>query len=89
MLAICGAPGAARTRNLQLRRLTLYPIELQAHEIFHDKATTGGCWGREAIPKASVKSESRARLLFVRSLARMQIGYCFEFWVPARKEWLL
>ena len=26
------APGAARTRNLQLRRLTLYPIELQAHD---------------------------------------------------------
>src|SRR5205085_11392598 len=24
------APGAARTRNLQLRRLTLYPIELRA-----------------------------------------------------------
>jgi hypothetical protein len=24
------APGAARTRNLQLRRLTLYPVELRA-----------------------------------------------------------
>jgi hypothetical protein len=27
-------PGANRTRNLQLRRLLLYPIELRAQEIF-------------------------------------------------------
>ncbi len=27
-----GAPGGARTCNLQLRRLTLYPIELRAHD---------------------------------------------------------
>ena len=27
---LTGAPGGDRTHNLQLRRLTLYPIELQA-----------------------------------------------------------
>lgn len=26
-----GMPGGTRTHNLQLRKLTLYPIELQAH----------------------------------------------------------
>ena len=32
-IEVCGgAPGADRTRNLQLRRLSLYPIELQAHD---------------------------------------------------------
>jgi hypothetical protein len=30
--AKAGAPGKDRTCNLQLRRLTLYPIELQARE---------------------------------------------------------
>src|SRR4029079_11230617 len=29
-LTLKTAPGAARTRNLQLRRLTLYPVELRA-----------------------------------------------------------
>jgi hypothetical protein len=36
-----GARGGGRTHNLQLRRLTLYPIELHARRNFHDIVSRG------------------------------------------------
>ena len=44
-------PGAARTRNLQLRRLTLYPIELRGPVVlfnFKVRENAGGVKGFSA-----------------------------------------
>ena len=38
-----GMPGATRTPNLQLRRLTLYPIELRAHRESNSNVLPPNC----------------------------------------------